>query len=337
MVELGFERKVALVIFPRFQMLDLAGPLEVFSGANQWAEHEGVREGRAPYRIEVVSTGGLEVPSSNGLTVTAQGPLPPPEGLDSVLLTGGPGMRAVAEDGEFLAWLQRCAGSARRLATVCNGSFLLAAADLLDGRRAATHWALCDRLARWHPSVEVERDALFVRDGKFWTSAGVTAGTDLALALVEEDLGRRAALTIARWLVLFLKRPGGQSQFSEQLAMQSADREPLRELQDWIPGHLAEDLSIPALARRAAMSPRHFARVFRQEVGVTPARYVERLRLEAARTALEETSLGLDAVAGRCGLGSGETLRRAFHRAFGVSPDGYRQRFRSVGEEMAHV
>jgi transcriptional regulator GlxA family with amidase domain len=332
--------RVLLVIFPRFQLLDLAGPLEVFSGANQWAVHEGLE---VPYQIEIVTPGGGVVPSSTGLPVTAQGPLPPPAPADTLVVVGGPGMQAVCADATILQWLRRSAVQARRVTSVCNGAFLLAAAGLLAGRRAATHWAVCNKLARLYPSVQVDADALFVRDGKLWTSAGVTAGTDLSLALVEADLGRRAALTIARWLVLFVKRPGGQSQFSEQLALQSAESEPLRELQDWIAGHLAEDLSVPALARRAAMSPRHFARRFKGDVGLTPARYVERLRLEAARALLEGSSLGLDAIAGRCGLGTAETLRRAFHRAFAVSPDHYRQRFQSPAaiprqqEEATHV
>jgi transcriptional regulator GlxA family with amidase domain len=340
-----FPRRIVLLIFPQFQLLDLAGPLEVFAGGNQWAENEG--HGR-PYAIEIVAPGGGVVPTSTGVPVAAQGPLPDlskPTPVDTVVVTGGPGMRAAAAEPAVLPWLREAARTARRMASVCNGAFLLARAGLLDGRRAATHWALCPKLRREHPAVEVDRDALFVRDGKFWTSAGVTAGTDLSLALVEEDLGHRAALTIARWLVLFVKRPGGQSQFSEQLALQSAESEPLREVQGWISGHLGEDLSVPALARRAAMSPRHFARVFKSEVGLTPARYVERLRLEAARNLLESTALGVDAIAGRCGLGTAETLRRAFHRKYAVSPDAYRQHFQSPAqspvergrEETLHV
>ena len=213
------------------------------------------------------------------------------------------------------------------MTSVCTGAFLLAEAGMLDGCRATTHWASCDELARRHPEVEVETDPIFVRDGNVITSAGVTAGMDLALSLVEEDLGREVALETARWLVLFLKRPGGQAQFSAQLAAQMADREPLRELQQWLPDNLGEDLSIPALARRACMSERNFARAFRAETGMTPAAYVEAARVERARRELETTDLPVDAVAARCGFGTVETMRRAFGRRMGVNPAAYRERF----------
>jgi transcriptional regulator GlxA family with amidase domain len=204
---------------------------------------------------------------------------------------------------------------------------VLAKAGLLDGRRATTHWRYCDDLQRRHPAVAVERDPIFVVDGPVRTSAGVTAGMDLALAFVEEDLGPRVALEVARWLVLFVKRPGGQAQFSAQLAAQSAERAPLRELQAWIADHLADDLSVPALAARACMSERNFARAFKAETGMTPAVYVEALRVERARLALESGFEPVDAVARRCGFGTVETLRRAFARRLGVSPGAYRDRF----------
>jgi transcriptional regulator GlxA family with amidase domain len=211
---------------------------------------------------------------------------------------------------------------------VCTGAFLLARAGLLDGRRATTHWASCADLELRYPAVRVERDPIFVRDGNVATSAGVTAGLDLALALVEEDLGRRVALQVARHLVVFLQRPGGQAQFSAQLSAQSADRAPLRELQAWIPDHLDEDLSVPALARRACMSDRNFARAFRRETGRTPGAYVEEARVESARIALETGDLPVEAVARQTGFGTVETLRRAFRRQVGVSPNEYRTRFR---------
>jgi len=210
---------------------------------------------------------------------------------------------------------------------VCTGAYVLAAAGLLDGRRATTHWSWCDDLQSRHPAVTVERDPIFVVDGPVRTSAGVTAGMDLALALVEEDLGPRVALEVARWLVVFVKRPGGQAQFSVQLAGQSAERSPLRELQAWIADHIDADLSVPALAARACMSDRHFARAFKAETGMTPAVYVESLRVERARLALESGAAPIDAVAARCGFGTVETLRRAFARRLGVSPAAYRNRF----------
>jgi transcriptional regulator GlxA family with amidase domain len=210
----------------------------------------------------------------------------------------------------------------------CTAAFVLGEAGLLDGRRATTHWEYCDDLQRRHPAVAVERDPIFVVDGPVRTSAGVTAGMDLALALVEEDLGPRVALEVARWLVLFVKRPGGQAQFSAQLAAQSAQREPLRELQAWMADHLADDLSVPALAVRARMSERNFARAFKAETGMTPAVYVEALRVERARMLLEDGAESLEAVARATGFASPEVLRRAFHRRVGVSPAAYRERFR---------
>jgi transcriptional regulator GlxA family with amidase domain len=216
------------------------------------------------------------------------------------------------------------------VASVCSGAFVLAAAGLLDGRRATTHWSACDLLARLHPSVTVDPDPIYVRDGDVYTSAGVTAGMDLALAMVEDDLGRDVALAVARRLVLFLHRPGDQSQFSAQLSTQWSDRDPLRRLQQWIADHPGGDLAVEALAARAGMSPRHFARCFRDDTGVTPARYVATVRLEAARRRLEESDDAVEHVAAACGFGTAETMRRAFLRALGVAPTEYRRRFRSA-------
>jgi transcriptional regulator GlxA family with amidase domain len=210
---------------------------------------------------------------------------------------------------------------------VCSGAFLLARAGLLDGHDATTHWSSCDELQRIYPDVRVDADPIFVRSGNVYTSAGVTAGIDLALALVEEDLGPQVARDVARWLVLFLRRPGGQAQFSAALASQRAEREPLRELQGWILDHLDEDLSVPALAERTHMSPRNFARAFKTEVGMTPGVYVETLRVERARTLLETAGDPVEQVALRCGFGTVETMRRVFRKRLGVSPGDYRERF----------
>ena len=250
--------------------------------------------------------------------------------IDTLVVAGGRGARAAGRDERLIAWLRLAARRSRRVTSVCTGAFLLARAGLLDGRRATTHWAACGALARTFPSIEVDPDPIFVRDGNVYTSAGVTAGIDLALALVEEDLGRRASLDVARQLVLFVRRSGGQAQFSAGLAGQAAERPSLRELQDWIGDHLDEDLSVAALAARAYMSPRNFARVFAREVGTTPAAYVESLRLERARMLLETTDLQLEEIAARCGFGTVETLRRAFGRRLHVSPSGYRDRFSNV-------
>jgi len=210
---------------------------------------------------------------------------------------------------------------------VCSGAFLLARAGLLDGRSATTHWRRCAALARLFPRVRVEPDRIYVRDGRIATSAGITAGMDLALALLEDDLGGELARDVARHLVLFLRRPGGQSQFSVAMASPLANRPTLRELQTWIHEHPEADLGVDALARRMGMSPRNFARVFTRELAATPARYVERARVEAARGWLEDTSAGLDEVASACGFGSAETLRRAFQRLLRVSPSAYRDAF----------
>jgi transcriptional regulator GlxA family with amidase domain len=246
---------------------------------------------------------------------------------DTLVVAGGPGARTAVDDAALLDWVARASRKAKRTTSVCTGAYLLAAAGLLDNRRATTHWAYCDGLAAYD-KVDVDPDPVFIHDGDVWTSAGVTAGMDLALALVEEDLGPDVALAVARLLVVFLKRPGGQSQFSGALAAQQATRPALRELQGWISGHLDEDLSVPALARRASMSERSFTRAFRREVGQTPAAYVEALRVEHARTLLEDGAGSLDAVARSAGFASAEVLRRAFHRRVGVSPADYRARFR---------
>jgi transcriptional regulator GlxA family with amidase domain len=223
--------------------------------------------------------------------------------------------------------VRRAAGGARRIASVCTGAFVLAAAGLLDDRRATTHWAFCGELAERFPNVRVERDPIYVRDGEVWTSAGVTAGIDLALALVEEDLGRDIALLVARWLVVFVRRAGGQSQFSAQLAAQTAERVPLRDLQAWIGDHPEADLAVPALARRVAMSVRHFSRVFRAETGASPADYVERIRVETARRLLETSARSVEEIAAAAGFANPEALRRAFGRRVGLSPREYRARF----------
>lgn len=317
-------RRVVFVAFDGMQALDLFGPAEVFSLASR-------QRGGTPYSIEVVAVGMDPVGSSSGLAVVPHGALASASGaIDTLIVVGGAGVPRALEDDALVSWIARAAARSRRVSSVCTGAFLLAAAGLLEGRRATTHWAACDELARRHPGVTVERDPIFVRDGGVATSAGVTAGMDLALALVEEDHGPALALEVARSLVLFTRRPGGQSQFSVQLSSLQADHDPLRELQGWMADHLDADLTVPALAARAHMSERTFARTFRRETGVTPAAYVEELRVERARMALESSSAPIDRIAGACGFGTVETLRRAFHRRLGVGPAAYRARFRPL-------
>ncbi|MSO40876.1 MAG: GlxA family transcriptional regulator [Solirubrobacterales bacterium] len=321
-------RRVVIVAFPGIQTLDVTGPMEVFWLAGQIA--------REPYEVEVVAREPGPIVTGSGLRIEPHRTLRGTRGpIDTLLVAGGTGVREAENDEALIRWLRSAAKRSRRVTSVCSGAFLLARAGLLDGRRATTHWSSCELLQRRYPSVEVDSDAIFVRDGDVWTSAGVTSGMDLALALVEEDLGRATALEVARWLVLFVKRPGGQSQFSVQLSAQAAESEPLRDLQSWVGDNLDADLSVEALAGRTAMSPRNFARVFRRELGITPAAYVEAVRVERAQSELEGSRAPIDSIARRCGFGSPETMRRAFQRRLGVGLGDYRERFRPALERVA--
>lgn len=321
-------RRVAMVVYPDVQILDVTGPLEVFARTARWLVDHG-RSRRPAYTVELLAARRGVVHSSSGLDLVVRRAFADVrDGVDTLLVAGGIGARRAPTDRALTTWLRRTAPRVRRLASVCTGAFFLAEAGLLDGRRATTHWAACRELAERYPRVAVEADPIFVRDGRVYTSAGVTAGMDLALAMVEEDHGREVAVAVARELVMFVKRPGGQSQFSVPLMVQTTDRQPLRDLQAWIGEHPGADLSVEALARRAAMSVRNFARVFTREVGMTPARFVERARVEAARRRLEDSSSSVEAVAGQCGFGSAEIMRRTFLRTVRVNPADYRRRFR---------
>ncbi|WP_036270638.1 GlxA family transcriptional regulator [Methylobacterium sp. WSM2598] len=311
-------RRVEILAFPDVQLLDVAGPLQVFASTNDEAGPD------RPYDPVVVAREPC-VTASAGLGLVAA-PLPRADApLDTLVVAGGRGVEAVSRDPAMLAFVRQRAAAAARTASVCTGAFVLAAAGLLDGRRAVTHWDHCGLFAERFPRVRLDPDPIFVRDGAVWTSAGVTAGIDLALAMVEEDLGRAAALAVARRLVVFLKRPGGQAQFSTVLALQA---EPGRfdGLHAWIAGHLRGDLSLPVLAARAGMSARSFSRHYRQATGRTPARAVEAIRVEAARRLLEQGAPVARAAA-RCGFGSEETMRRGFLRVLGTAPRTYRERF----------
>jgi transcriptional regulator GlxA family with amidase domain len=323
-------RRIVIPVFPGFQSLDLAGPVEVFSGAQRLLDADGSTEGR--YEISILSADGAPMSSSSGLTLVPGGMLAQaPRAIDTLIVPGGEGTRAAVRDESLIGWIRDASARSRRTASVCTGAFLLAGAGLLDGRRATTHWDSAEALARRHPRVRVDPDPIFVRDGELWSSAGVTAGMDLALALVEDDHDRGLALAIARHLVLFLRRPGNQSQFSATLAAQEPRREPLREVQRSVVEDVAADHTVEAMAERAHMSARHFARAFRAETGLTPARYVERVRLEAARRRLEDGAEPIGAIASACGFGTAETMRRAFLRALEVGPAEYRRRFQAGG------
>jgi transcriptional regulator GlxA family with amidase domain len=330
------KRKIVFALFPGVQSLDVSGPVEVFTGADRLiaagvdAETRGA--GVAGYEITTLSADGQPVHCSSGLTLVPDGSFAQaPREIDTLIVPGGDGTRDAVREEPLCDWIASTSRRARRTASVCSGAFLLAEAGLLEGRRATTHWASAEALARRHPDVQVDPDPIFVCDEGIWTSAGVTAGMDLSLALVEEDHDRELALAIARHLVLFLRRPGNQSQFSATLATQQPQREPLREVQRSVVEDVAADHSVEAMAARAHMSPRHFARAFRAETGITPARYVERVRLEAARRRLEDGSEPIGAIAVTCGFGTAETMRRVFLRSLEVGPAEYRRRFQARG------
>lgn len=324
-------REVVIVGFSGMQSLDAVGPYEVFAAATQVVQQS--RPGSPGYRVSLVATAQGSVITESGLTL-ATAPLPDLRSaamaIDTLVLAGGLGVHAAREDEVLMAWISAVAPRCRRLTTVCTGAFLAAQAGLLEGRNVTTHWARADRLQQEFPSLSVDPDPIYVRDGNVWTSAGVTAGIDLSLALVEADLGTDVAQTVARWLVMFLHRPGGQTQFAAPVWAPRAERSTVRATQALVEAAPGGDHRLPALAAAAAMSVRHFSRVFTDEVGETPGRYVERVRLEAARRELETTSDTLDVIAVRCGFGTAETLRRSFHRRVGVAPDAYRRRFRIV-------
>lgn len=313
-------RKVVIAGFPGVQALDVVGPHEVFSGAAMLTD--------GGYDVHVCSVGGQPVTTATGLAFAGT-PLPDPDSrIDTVVVPGGGGVDGARSDADLVSWIKAVAGTARRVVTVCTGAFLAAEAGLLDGCRVTTHWAFAERLAREFPSVLVDPDPIFVRSSeKVWTAAGVTAGIDLALSLVEDDHGTEVAQTVARWLVLYLRRPGGQTQFAAPVWMPRAKRASIREIQEAIEAEPGGGHSIAELARRIAMSPRHFTRVFTDEVGEAPGHYVERVRTEAARRQLEETDDTVVAIAARCGFGTAETMRRNFIRRVGISPDQYRKAF----------
>jgi transcriptional regulator GlxA family with amidase domain len=322
-------RRVEILAFPSVQLLDVTGPLQVFATANDIITDAG---GVAPYDLHVLAREGGNVTASAGVVVGTEALTPTDPQVDTLIVSGGRGVDDAARDEAVVAWLRDRAGRARRVGSVCTGAMLLGAAGVLDGRRAVTHWSFCTELARRFPAARVETNPIFVRDGPVWTSAGVTAGIDLALALVEEDLGRATALAVARYLVVFLKRPGGQAQFSAALSSQLAD-DRFDTLNAWIRDHLADDLSMPVLAREAGMSERSLGRHYAEATGSTPAKAVERLRVEAARHLLSEGRMPIKRVSRRCGFRSEEAMRRSFLRILQVTPSDYRDRF--GGDESA--
>lgn len=316
---------------PGVEILDLVGPLQVFARASEM--HSRANPGSPPiYSVEVVTiSSGRSLIANCGLRLTAHRTFREVRGkIDTLLVAGGSAIEQNEINPEAARWLKKIAGRIRRVGSVCTGAMLLARAGLLDGRRATTHWNWCQTLIKHAPTADVDPDPIFVRDENVYTSAGVTAGMDLALALVEEDHGSPLALQVARNLVLYLRRPGGQSQFSAALSLQATDRKPLRELEAWVLDNLHNPLTVPLLAQRVAMSPRNFARVFTKEMKTTPAKFVERLRIEAARRRLEESQNSMETIASECGFGNVNSMRTVFQRALKTAPGQYRRHFRHM-------
>ena len=322
-------RRIAFVAGPGTEILDLVGPLQVFARASDTYCREN-RDAVPIYSVEVISISSRRSLTANcGLRFAADKTFRQVRGkVDTLLVAGGDVIEQNKVSPEAVRWLRRIAEGSRRVGSVCTGALLLARAGLLDGRRATTHWNWCQALIKRAPHADVDPDPIFVRDENIYTSAGVTAGMDLALALVEEDYGSRLALQVARNLVLYLRRPGGQSQFSAALSLQLTDRKPLRELEAWVLDNLNKSLTVPALAQHVAMSPRNFARVFAKEMRTTPAKFVERLRVEAARRRLEESPNSMEAIANECGFGNVNSMRNVFQRTLRIPPGQYRRHFR---------
>ena len=328
-------RRIVFVAGPGTEIVDLVGPLQVFARASDIYRENN--SGAPIYSIEVVSISpGRSLTANCGLRFHADKTFRQLRGkIDTLLVAGGDAIEQNKINPEGVRWLKQIAKRARRVGSVCTGAMLLARAGLLDGRRVTTHWNWCETLVRRAPRADVDPDPIFVRDENIYTSAGVTTGMDLALALVEEDYGSRLALQAARNLVLYLRRPGGQSQFSAALSLQATDRKPLRELEAWVLEHLDKPLTVPDLAQHLAMSPRNFARVFTREMKTTPAKFVERLRVEAARRRLEESQNSMETIANECGFGSVNSMRNVFQRTLKISPGQYRRHFRHVKHSMS--
>jgi transcriptional regulator GlxA family with amidase domain len=315
-------RKVVIVGPPPIQVLDVAGPLEVFSNAPD-------------YEIQLANPGPeRSLQTNRGLVLAQATPIADLHGpIDTLVIAGGPGAESGSYDPSFIAWIAKAARQSRRVASICTGAFLLAEAGLLDGKQAVTHWSFCDRLAREYPKVVVRPESIYLRDGSIYTSAGITAGIDLSLALVEEDHGHETALRIARFLVMFLVRPGGQAQYSHMLSHQAVTSQPLRELHVWMLQHLREDLTVESLADRMGMSARHFTRVCLRETGMNPGQFVDRMRVEAAQQIIDGSSRGLKEIAVDCGFQSADAMRRTFVRVLGVTAAEYASRFKRA---LAH-
>ncbi len=321
--------RIGIVVFERCQIVDATGSAGVFGVANEILKD--TLKGAAGYDIRLLAVDAGQIRTSSGVSLFADHALndrlPP---FNTLICVGGKGTQNFAADASAIAAVRKLAGKAQRIVSVCTGAFILAAAGLLDGKRAVTHWAHCQKLAADYPRITVEQDPIYIKDGNVYTSAGVTAGMDLALALVESDYGRDVALAAARDMVMFMKRPGSQAQYSAYLAAQTAPSGTIRDMQLWLLENIDRDIDVETLADKAAMSPRTFYRQFKKSTGLTPARFIADCRLDAARRLIEESPMAVKSIAQHCGFGDPERMRRAFQRTFGISPDDYRRRFSST-------
>lgn len=328
-------RKIGIVLYPLVESLDITGPLEVFSFANKSMQRGRVID-QPVYLIEIFAEKPGPVETLSGLEIVATRSYRDfYDDIDTLFIPGGDvtsesapeKYQSILNNTDLLSWIKTMAPKVRRLASICSGAFILAQCGLLDQRRATTHWDFCTAFQQYYPSVKVDPDKIFICDGNIYTSGGITSGIDLTLSMLEEDWGRELALYIARYLVVFLKRPGGQSQFSAYLASESSKRMDIRDLQAWIIDNPTENHHVDNLAERVAMSPRNFSRTFLQETGITPGKFVERVRIDAARQYLEQENLSIETVATKAGFADAERMRRTFIRHLGVNPKSYRDRF----------
>jgi transcriptional regulator GlxA family with amidase domain len=323
-------RKIATLIYPEANSIDVSGPLQVFSTANRLLQDRYQTKRKEFYKTIVIGPKPHPIKISAGLTLLPEYDLShTPSDIHTLFIAGGTGAKTAASDENICEWIKVAYRKVERLASICTGAFILAATGLLENRKTTTHWEHTKELQEQHPNLKVEANAIFTQDGAIYCSAGVTAGIDLALSLVEEDWGNELALDVARQLIVFLKRPGGQSQFSQLLSIQTKTSSPITEVQHWALQNLSKNLSVEALATQAAMSPRHFSRVFQKESGLSPGKFIVRARLDMARNLLETTTLSLKQIGKQCGIGNTETLRRLFWQHFKTTPKNYRERFRS--------
>ncbi len=320
-------RNIGIVAYEGMEILDMIAPLDVFSLTDLGIKLLGIHNEKVyPHKVLAKKPG--PVTAYNGLKIIADCAYSDiEEGLDTLIIPGTPDVDCLLSDPSLQNWVRTIAPNVRRIVSVCTGAFLLAESGLLDGRCATTHWAYCDRFSTDYSSVEVQSDRIFLKDDFIWSSGGITSGIDLALALVEEDWGREVALTTAQYMVVYLKRPGGQTQFSAYLVSEKANQPDMRSLLMWIMEHPAEDLRVEALSERLAMSPRNFARVFREETGLTPAKFIEKVRIDAARQYLGDTNVRIESAADKAGFRDHEQMRKAFIRNLGITPSEYRARF----------